>query len=59
MDPRDAVLLKYVEARTHRAARSAADEDLLHFPDDSTKATGGARGLAAKADLDETFAANP
>ena len=50
MAPRDAALLKYVEARTRRPSRRADDEDLLHFPDEVTKASSGARGLAAKAD---------
>ena len=59
MAPRDAALLKYVEARTRRPSRRADDEDLLHFPDEVTKASSGARGLAAKADVDEQFAVNP
>ena len=59
MAPRDAALVKYVEARTRRSSRRSDDEDLLHFPDEVTKASSGARGLAAKADVDEMFGVNP
>ena len=52
-------MLKYVEARTRRPSRRADDEDLLHFPDEVTKTSSGARGLAAKADVGEMFGVNP
>ena len=48
MLPRDMAVLEYV-----------FNEDLLHIPDDTRKATSGASGFAAKAKLDEDFRVTP